>query len=159
MRRRDDDPARAQTAAVAAGPAVLTLDDALARAETTSPLLRRARAERQAVAAREVGASHILPATPSSRRAPGLAEEGPAPELRGLQYFLHAEQMVEIGGQRGARRAVVSKALRTAELREQTARAETRARVRAVYVGAQLARLRSRRPVREKSWSPSCSRR
>ena len=34
---------------------------------------------------------------------------------------------------------MVSKALQTAELREQTARAETRARVRAVYVGAQLA--------------------
>jgi cobalt-zinc-cadmium efflux system outer membrane protein len=132
-------PARAQTAPVAAGPAVLTLEDALARAETTSPLLRRARAERKALAAREVGASHILPSNPVVAGGAGPRREGPTPELRGLQYFLHAEQMVEIGGQRGARREVVSKALRTAELREKTARAETRARIRAVYVGAQLA--------------------
>jgi cobalt-zinc-cadmium efflux system outer membrane protein len=132
-------PARAQQAAATAAPAVLTLDDALARAETSSPLLRRARAEREAVAAREVGASQLLPTNPIVAAGAGPRREGPAPDQRGLQYFLHAEQTVEIGGQRGARRAAVSKALRTAELREQTARAETRARVRAVYVGAQLA--------------------
>ena len=64
----------------------------------------------------------------------------------GLQYFVHAEQTVEIGGQRSARRAVVSRALHTAELRVQVARAETRARVRAAYVGTQLAlALRGRR--------------
>jgi cobalt-zinc-cadmium efflux system outer membrane protein len=60
-------------------------------------------------------------------------------EERGLEYFIHAEQAVEIGGQRGARREVVSRALRTADLRIAVARAETRARVRAAYVGAQLA--------------------
>ncbi len=38
------------------------------------------------------------------------------------------------------RREVVSRSLRTAVLREQVARAETRARVRSAYVGAQLAR-------------------
>jgi cobalt-zinc-cadmium efflux system outer membrane protein len=131
--------ARAQTAAATA-PAVLTLDDALARAETASPLLRRARAERQAIATRDVGASQILPANPIVAGGAGPRKEAdPGGTLRGTSFFLHAEQMVEIGGQRGARRATVSKALRTAELREQTARAETRARVRAVYVGAQLA--------------------
>ena len=64
------------------------------------------------------------------------------PSGNGLEYLLHAEQTIEIGGQRSARRAVVSRALRTAELREQVARAETVARVRAAYVGAQLARAR-----------------
>ena len=56
-----------------------------------------------------------------------------------MEYFLHAEQTVEVGGQRSARRAVVSRALRTADLRIEVARAETRARVRAAYVGTQLA--------------------
>ena len=64
------------------------------------------------------------------------------PAGNGLEFLLHAEQTIEIGGQRSARRAVVSRALRTAELREQVARAETIARVRAAYVGAQLARAR-----------------
>ncbi len=84
--------------------------------------------------------SQILPANPVVAGGAGPRKEAdPGGTLRGTSFFLHAEQMVEIGGQRGARRAAVSKALRTAELREQTARAETRARVRAVYVGAQLA--------------------
>jgi cobalt-zinc-cadmium efflux system outer membrane protein len=67
---------------------------------------------------------------------------GPRKELgqESMEYRVHAEQTIEVGGQRSARRAVVSRALRTAELREQVARAETRARVRAAYVGAQLAR-------------------
>ena len=46
---------------------------------------------------------------------------------------------MEVGGQRGARREVVSRALRTADLRIDVARAETRARVRAAYVSTQLA--------------------
>jgi cobalt-zinc-cadmium efflux system outer membrane protein len=61
---------------------------------------------------------------------------------RGLDIALHAEQTIEIGGQRGTRREVVSRAVRTADLRIDVARAETRARVRAAYVGAQLAQAR-----------------
>ena len=125
-------------AGVAAGPA-LTLSEALARAEAASPLLRRARAERQAVAAREIGASVLLPTNPVVSGAAGPRRD---PAGNGLEFLLHAEQTIEIGGQRSARRAVVSRALRTAELREQVARAETVARVRAAYVGAQLARAR-----------------
>jgi len=140
-------PARAAAPPAAAAPAAggaghLSLEDALRAAEETSPLLRRARAERDAVAARDVGASVLLPSNPVIAGGAGPRREGPPANLlseRGLQYFVHAEQTVEVGAQRSARRAVVSRALHTAELRVQVARAETRARVRAAYVGTQLA--------------------
>jgi outer membrane protein, heavy metal efflux system len=115
----------------------LTLAEALARAESASPLVRRARAAREGVAAREVGASLLLPANPVVSAAAGPRREG---DRRGTEFLLHAEQTVEVGGQRGARRAAVSRALEAAGLREEVARAETRARVRAAYVAAQLAR-------------------
>lgn len=120
----------------------VTLDEALRAAEQASPLVRRARAEREAVAAREVGASLVMPTNPIVVGGAGPRREGPPANVvseRGLQYFAHLEQTVEVGGQRGARREVVSRALRTADLRIEVARAETRARVRAAYVGTQLA--------------------
>src|SRR6187200_2317732 len=92
----------------------LTLEEALRYAEETSPLVRRARAERDTVAARDVGASVLLPANPVVVGGVGPRREGPPSSAvtdKGLQYFLHAEQAVEIGGQRSARRAVVSRAL------------------------------------------------
>jgi len=125
-------------AVAAASAAALTLDQALSLAERASPLVRRARAERDAVAARDVGASLVMPANPVVAAGAGPRRESDT-GARGVQYFVHAEQAVEVGGQRGARREVVSRALRTAELRVDVARAETRARVRAAYVGAQLA--------------------
>jgi len=120
----------------------LTLDEALRLAEQTSPLVRRARAEREVVASRDVGASVWFPSNPVIGGGAGPRREGPPSSVvteKGVQYFAHAEQTVEIGGQRSARREVVSRALRTAELRVAVARAETRARVRAAYVGTQLA--------------------
>src|SRR6188768_2228267 len=132
----------APAASAASGDARLTLEEALRHAEETSPLVRRARVERDAIAARDVGASLLLPANPVIAGGVGPRREGPPSSVvdeRGLQYFVHAEQAVEIGGQRSARRAVVSRALHTAELRVTVARAETRARVRAAYVGTQLA--------------------
>jgi len=132
--------------AAAASPAsdTLTLDAALARAEAASPLIRRALAEQAAAAARDVGASQIFPANPLLSVGAGPRHEdfpgGGAQQ--GVQYFLHAEQEVEIGGQRGARRAAVDRGLRAAAFRVEVARAETRARVRAVYVAAQLAQAR-----------------
>jgi cobalt-zinc-cadmium efflux system outer membrane protein len=120
----------------------LTLDEALRLAEQTSPLVRRARAEREVVASRDVGASVWFPSNPVIGGGAGPRREGPPSSVvteKGVQYFAHAEQTVEIGGQRSARREVVSRALRTAELRMAVARAETRARVRAAYVGTQLA--------------------
>ena len=132
-------PARAAAAEPAprGAAAILTLADALARAEAGSPLVRRARAEREVVAAREVGASLLLPSNPLVSGAAGPYRE---PGISSVELLLHAEQTIEIGGQRGARRAVVSRALQTAAWREQVARIETRARVRAAYVAAQLAR-------------------
>ncbi len=133
-------PARAGGAELRDGR--LTLAEALRLAEETSPLVRRARAERDVVASRDVGASVVMPSNPVIGGGVGPRREGPPANVvseRGLQYFVHAEQTVEIGGQRSARRAVVSHALHTAELRVAVARAETRARVRAAYVGTQLA--------------------
>ena len=117
-------------------PTILTLAEALSRAEAQSPLVRRARAEREATAAREVGASLLLPSNPVVSAAAGPRHDG---GQRGIETLLHAEQTIEIGGQRGARRAVVARAVETAALREEVARVETRARVRAAYVAAQLA--------------------
>ena len=132
--------ARADGAAQPGG-GVLTMEAALARAEELSPLVRRARAERQAVAAREVGASQLFPSNPviSGGAGPRRESQQGLQDLKGIQFFGHIEQTIEIGAQRSARRKVVSQALHTAELREQVARAETRARVRAAYVGVQLA--------------------
>jgi outer membrane protein, heavy metal efflux system len=120
----------------------LTLEEALRLAEETSPLVRRARAERDTVAARDVGASLLLPTNPVLAGGAGPRREGPPSSAitdKGLQYFARVEQTVEVGGQRGTRREVVSRALHTAELRVAVSRAETRARVRAAYVGTQLA--------------------
>jgi len=136
-------PARAAAAPATAAAGHLSLEDALRSAEETSPLLRRARAERDQVAARDVGASVLLPSNPVIAAGAGPRREAVPPANiqteRGLQYFVHAEQTVEIGGQRSARREVVSRALHTAELRVHVARAETRARVRSAYVATQLA--------------------
>jgi outer membrane protein, heavy metal efflux system len=132
-------PAPAYAAAPAAPPdGRLALEEALQLAEAASPLVRRARAERDQVAARDVGASILLPANPVLAGGAGPRREAVTGQ-RALQYFGHLEQMVEIGGQRGTRREVVNRALHTAELRLVVARAETRARVRSAYVATQLA--------------------
>ena len=55
----------------------LSLEDALRSAEETSPLVRRARAERDAVAARDVGASVLLPSNPVIAGGAGPRREGP----------------------------------------------------------------------------------
>jgi cobalt-zinc-cadmium efflux system outer membrane protein len=130
-------PARANAAASDTGPLRLTLGEALARAEAASPLVRRARAEREAVAARDLGASLLFPSNPVVAGAIGPVRD---PIGSALGARLRVAQTIEIGGQRGARRRLVGSAVRAAELREEIALAETRARVRAAYVGAQLAR-------------------
>ena len=119
---------------------VLTLDQAVARAEEASGLVRRARAEREVVAARDVGASLLLPANPVLAGSAGPRhEDDPGGRLSGTSYALRLEQTVELAGQRGTRRAEVARAVEVARWRESIARAEVRARVRAAYVGAQLA--------------------
>ena len=130
------------TALSAASPEAtpLTLDQAVALAEQASGLVRRARAERQVVAARDVGASLLLPANPVLAGSAGPRhEDDPGGRLAGTSYALRLEQTVEVAGQRGTRRAEVARAVDVARWREAVARAEVRARVRAAYVGAQLA--------------------
>lgn len=123
---------------------VLTLDEAIARAEEASGLVRRTRAERDVVAARDVGASLLLPANPVVAGSAGpRREDDPGGRLAGTSYALRLEQMVEVAGQRGTRRAEVARAVEAARWREAVARAEVRARVRAAYVGVQLAEAQS----------------
>lgn len=131
-------PSRARAGTGDAG--VMTLEDAIARAEESSGLVRRARADRDVVAAREVGASLLLPANPVLMGSAGPRhEDDPGGRVTGTSYALRLEQTVEIAGQRGARRAEVARAVDAAHWRETVARAEVRARVHAAYVGAQLA--------------------
>lgn len=118
----------------------LSLDDALSRAESASVLVKRARADRNSVAARDVGASHVLPSNPLVSFGAGpRREEAMGSHLEGLQFAAHVEQMFEVAGQRGARRAEVARQVEAAAFREAVARIETRARVRAAYIAAQLA--------------------
>ena len=123
----------------------LSLDEALHRAETASALVRRASAERTAVAAREVGAQLALPSNPLIAVGAGpRREQSAGMREEGIQYNIHAEQTLEIANQRGTRRTEVARAVDVAGWRETLARAETRARVRAVYIGAQLAEAQAR---------------
>ena len=57
---------------------------------------------------------------------------------------MHAEQTLEIANQRGTRRTEVARAVEVAGWREALALAETRARVRTLYVGSQLAQAQAR---------------
>ncbi len=118
--------------------AAFSLDEALSRAEAVSPLIRRARAERQVVAAKRVGASVLLPYNPAITGAAGRRHDASAsmPPSDGVEWGLRLDQTIEIGGQRGARIKEVSRAIDVVMLREQFARVETRARVRMVYLSA-----------------------
>jgi cobalt-zinc-cadmium efflux system outer membrane protein len=90
--------------------------------------------------ARQVGADLVLPSNPVVSFSAGPRRENSASEhSRGIAYAGHIEQTLEIAGQRSTRRAEVDKAVHAATAREGLARAEIHARVRAVYVGAQLA--------------------
>ncbi len=113
----------------------ISLDEALRLGELHSPLVRRARAETRLVAAREIGASLILPSNPVVAAVVGpRRESGPLGSVHGLQYVARLEQTVEVAGQRGARREVVRRSLDVAAAREVVARSESRARIRSVYI-------------------------
>ena len=131
----------AATATTVAPAAVfLTLDQALARAEAVSGLVRLARAERSVVAARDVGARIAVPANPVIALGAGpRREESAGTRREGVQYAVHIEQTLEVANQSGARGSEVARAVDVASWREELALTETRARVRAVYIGALLA--------------------
>jgi hypothetical protein len=121
----------------------LTLDEALERAESASALIRRSRSERASVAALDVGASLALPSNPVVAFSAGPRREvAGSTRADGVQMAGHIEQTFEIAGQRGTRRNEVTRLVDAAAWRENAARVETRARVRAAYVGALLARRR-----------------
>jgi cobalt-zinc-cadmium efflux system outer membrane protein len=130
-------PARAAEAQTVA----LSIDEAANRAADTSPLVRRARAERGATEARRVEADLILPANPGVAVSVGPTRlSAPGTGTRSeLGIAGHIEQQVEIAGQRGTRQEEVARAVATARTRELLAEVETRARARAVYVAALLA--------------------
>ncbi len=128
-------PSPASDTAPASVATPISLDEALRLGELHSPLVRRARADTRLVAAREVGASLILPTNPIVAAVAGpRRESGPAGSAQGLQYVARLEQTVEVAGQRGARREVVRRALDVAAARELVARSESRARIRSVYI-------------------------
>lgn len=113
----------------------ISLDEALRLGELHSPLVRRARAETRFVAARDVGASLILPSNPLVAAIVGPRRENRvAGSEQGLQYIARLEQTVEVAGQRGARREVVRRAVDAAAAREMVARSESRARIRSIYM-------------------------
>ena len=124
----------------------LTLDDAVTRANAQSPLVRLARKERDVVASLRVGAGVLLPSNPIVTFSAGDRQDRSAstPPARGFEWYARAEQMVEVGGQRGTRLAEAARALDVAGARVQLAEIETRARVRAAYVGMQLAEAQAR---------------
>jgi len=123
-----------------AAPTSLSLDEALTRAEAASVLVRRARADRALVASRDVGASLRLPTNPLASFGAGRRREADGSgRAQGVQMAAHVEQTFEVAGQRGTRRAEVARQLDAAGWRETAARVETRARVRAAYVGTLLA--------------------
>ena len=123
----------------------VSLEEALRLGDLQSPLVRRARAETGVVAAREVGASLVLPSNPVAALViGGRRETGPASVQQGLQYTAHLEQTVEVGGQRGARRALVRRSLDVAAAREALALSESRARVRAAYMAGLITAAQAR---------------
>jgi len=119
----------------------LSLDEALLRAETASPLVRRAHRARESVAALRVGAGVLFPSNPAAFVTVGRRSDASQsmPPSDGVEWGLHLEQTVELAGQRGTRLAEVDRAIQAAVARERLARVETRARVRAAYVGALIA--------------------
>ncbi len=122
-------------------PLVLSLQAALERAQTAGPLVRRLAAEKGVVAAREVGASILLPANPVLSLGAGpRAEDNGGARASGVQYAVRAEQMLEVAGQRATRRQVVTAALAVENARAALGRNEIRARVRSAYVAADLAK-------------------
>lgn len=118
----------------------LTWEDARHRAEVASGLVRRARAERQIVLARRVGADLLFPSNPVVALQGGLRREDTGgTRVEGRPLAGHLEQTLEVAGQRSARRAQVDREVESADWRERVALTEVQARTRASYVGVLLA--------------------
>ncbi|MGZ3443615.1 MAG: TolC family protein, partial [Polyangia bacterium] len=121
-------------------------DEAVARAPAKSPLVRLVRKERDVVASRRVGAGVLLPANPLVTVTAGDRRDRSAstPPASGPEWGARVEQMFELGGQRGTRLREVARQVDVVDARVELAEIETRARVRAAYVGLQLAQAQAR---------------
>ncbi len=120
----------------------LSLAEALEMANQNSPLVRRALKEQAVAQATLVGARTLLPANPWIGVTLGQRRDysSSSPPSAGFEVTGHLEQQFEIGGQRGLRMNEASRAIEVARIRTEIARLETRARVRAAYVGVLIAR-------------------
>ncbi|HVX94612.1 MAG TPA: TolC family protein [Polyangia bacterium] len=123
----------------------LDIEEAARRAADASPLVRRARAQLDAVAARKVEADLLLPSNPVVAASAGptftdATSNAPnVPSSRVTGMTAHLEQTIEVAGQRGTRRNEVARAIDAARLRARVAENESRARARTAYVAALLA--------------------
>lgn len=119
----------------------LSLAEAIKRAETSSPFMVVAAAERDVSRARQVGADVLLPANPMFffNLFGQSADAG-----RSFQpvYQFHLEQQFEIAGQRGLRQDEAAAHQRTAHAAYDLARAELRSRVIGAYTALHVAERR-----------------
>jgi cobalt-zinc-cadmium efflux system outer membrane protein len=138
-------PLRAADAAATLPNVTLDIEEAARRAADASPLVRRARAQLDAVAARKVEADLLLPSNPVVAASVGPTWTDPTPNAPGIPsskvtgMTAHLEQTIEVAGQRGTRRDEVARAVDAARLRARVAENESRARARTAYVAALLA--------------------
>jgi outer membrane protein, heavy metal efflux system len=118
----------------------LSIEDAVARAETLSPLVRRARASRKVAASQRTGAALVMPFNPAIWTTAGHRwdSSGSNPASQGPEWSMRLEQPVEVAGQRGTRMREVARAINVAEARERFAIVESHARTRSAYVAALL---------------------
>ena len=120
----------------------MSLEECVRRGDNHSPFVRRSHGDRRVVAARRVGASLIVPTNPFAALIVG-PRRTTVPGWRS-GAAVHGTPRADPGdrGQRGARRAVVEKAMDVAAAREALALSETRARVRSAYMAGSSPRPR-----------------
>ncbi|WP_033073638.1 TolC family protein [Sphingopyxis sp. MWB1] len=134
--------AQAQPGAPVSGEAVLTLEEALARAEALSPLADAARAEVEAAEiASEVAA--LRPNPSLSIEAENALGTGPYRGFDESETAIALTLPLELGGKRGARMAGAAAEMRRAKVDRAIARADLRLAISLAYAGAIAAERRA----------------
>src|SRR4051812_4948015 len=128
--------------AAAVAPNRLSLDQAIERALSRSPLVRLAARARATAATARIAAGPLLPANPAATVTMGHRRDnsGSVPPANGFEWTVRLEQAIDVAGQRGTRLAEAERFVDIAGAREALARAETIARVRAAYITLALSR-------------------
>jgi cobalt-zinc-cadmium efflux system outer membrane protein len=123
-------------------PRTLSLEQAIDRALTRSPLVRLAAKARATAATARIAASPLLPANPAATVTVGHRRDnsGSMPLANGVEWTARLEQAIDVAGQRGTRLAEAERYVDIAAAREALARAETIARVRSAYITLSLSR-------------------